>query len=206
MAEGPGIDPPARDASGAVDGGVHTDTMTVGALGLATRDDAGAIDVLMKASIRDIFPRFYDARQTVSSIQYISSVDETLIDDGTYFVIAEDGDLIACGGWSRRDKLYTGSGAGSNDARLLDPVTEAARVRAMFVRDDRTRRGLGRRILQACEEAARAEGFRTLALMATLPGVLLYERFGFRETARAMLRLPDGVEIGGVAMEMPIRG
>ncbi|HYN70738.1 MAG TPA: GNAT family N-acetyltransferase [Candidatus Eisenbacteria bacterium] len=160
----------------------------------------------MKASIRDIFPSFYDARQTASSIEYISSVDEMLIDDGTYFVIEEDGDLIACGGWSRRDKLYTGSGAGSNDARLLDPAREPARVRAMFVRGDRTRRGLGRRILEACEQAARAEGFRTLALMATLPGVLLYERYGFRETERSILRLPDGVEIGAVAMEMPIAG
>lgn len=178
----------------------------VGTLRLATPADAAAIDALMKASIRDIFPRFYDARQTASSMEHISSVDEMLIDDGTYFVIEEDGDLIACGGWSRRDKLYTGSGAGSDDVRLLDPATEPARVRAMFVRGDRTRRGLGRRILEACETAARAEGFGTLALMATLPGVLLYEHYGFRETSRSMLRMPDGVEIGGVAMEMPIAG
>jgi len=74
----------------------------------------------------------------------------------------------------------------------------------MFVRGDRTRRGLGRQILEACEQAARAEGFRMLALMATLPGVLLYEHYGFRETGRSILRLPDGVEIGAVAMEMPI--
>jgi GNAT superfamily N-acetyltransferase len=205
MAEGPSIDHRGSDASGAVDRGRHTDA-TAGVLRLATPGDAGAIDALMKASIRDIFPSFYDAHQTASSIEHISSVDEMLIDDGTHFVIEEEGALIACGGWSRRDKLYTGSGAGSSDARLLDPASEAARVRAMFVRGDRTRRGLGRRILEACEQAARAEGFRTLALMATLPGVLLYERYGFRETARATLRLPDGVEIGGVAMEMPISG
>jgi GNAT superfamily N-acetyltransferase len=190
----------------AIDLGPRGESEELGTIRLATRTDADAIDALMKASIREIFPRFYDARQTASSIEHISSVDEMLIDDGTYFVIEEGDTLIACGGWSRRDKLYTGSGAGSDDARLLDPASEPARVRAMFVRADRTRRGLGRRILEACEAAARAEGFRTLALMATLPGVLLYGRYGFRETARATLRLPDGVEIGGVAMEMPIRG
>jgi GNAT superfamily N-acetyltransferase len=46
----------------------------------------------------------------------------------------------------------------------------------MFVRSDWTRRGLGTLILEACEAAARAEGFRRLSLMATLPGVPLYER------------------------------
>ena len=93
----------------------------------------------------------------------------------------EHGDeLVACGGWSRRDKLYTGGDA-EGDARLLDPATEPARVRAMFVRVDWTRRGLGRRILEDCEEAARAEGFTQLVLSATLAGLPLYQAFGFQE-------------------------
>ena len=163
-----------------------------------------AIDRLMKMSIRDIFPQFYDEGQTASSIIHISSVDRMLIEDGTYFVIEDGGELIACGGWSRRDKLYTGSGAEQTDNRLLDPTTEPARVRAMFVRGDRTRRGLGMRILEACEKAARAEGFRTLGLMATLPGVLLYERFGFTEVERTTITLPDGVSLATAAMEKSI--
>jgi GNAT superfamily N-acetyltransferase len=129
-----------------------------------------------------------------------------LIDDGTYFVIEDETGIIACGGWSRRDKLYTGSGPGSTDARLLDPLTEPARVRAMFVRGDRTRRGLGTRILEACEDAARAEGFRQLALMATLPGLRLYEHYGFSLVEMSSITLPDGVEVAAASMEMPIRG
>jgi len=70
-----------------------------------------------------------------------------LLDDGTYYVLEASDEIVACGGWSRRDKLYTGSGDSGGEARLLDPTTEAARVRAMFVRDDWSRRGLGRRIL-----------------------------------------------------------
>jgi GNAT superfamily N-acetyltransferase len=128
----------------------------------------------MKASIRDLFPGFYDATQTAASIEFIASVDRTLIEDGTYFVAVVGDELVACGGWSRRDKLYTGSGAAGGDAGLLDPATEPARVRAMFTRSDWTRRGLGRRVLEACEAAAKAEGFRTLALMATAPGIALY--------------------------------
>ena len=173
---------------------------------LATVDDAAAIEALMKASIADLFPAFYDARQTASSVVHVGHVDRMLIDDGTYFVIDEGDALIACGGWSRRDKLYTGSGESASDARLLDPVTEPARVRAMFVRGDRTRRGLGTRILDACQDAARAEGFRTLALMATLPGMQLYQHYGFEALERTEVTLPDGVMLACVSMSMPIRG
>ena len=166
--------------------------------------DVDAIDALMKASIRAIFPTVYDERQTASAVVHIGSVDRMLVDDGTYFVIEEGAALIACGGWSRRDKLYTGSGASGSDARVLDPATEPARVRAMFVRGDRTRRGLGLRILEACEAAARAEGYRALALMATLPGLPLYERFGFLVVEWTDIVMPDGVAIRGAAMTRPI--
>jgi GNAT superfamily N-acetyltransferase len=171
---------------------------------LAVAADAPQLAALMRASILDIFPRFYDERQTASAAVYVGELDMTLIEDGTYFVHEADGEIVACGGWSRRDRLYTGAGESDDDARLLDPLTEPARVRAMFVRDDWTRRGLGRAILESCERAARAEGFRDLALMATLPGEPLYRAFGFRETHRESVTMPDGVELECVAMERPI--
>jgi GNAT superfamily N-acetyltransferase len=172
---------------------------------LATREDAGAIEALMRASIHDIFPAFYAPAQVASSIEYVGRVDRQLIDDGTYFVIDEARDIIACGGWSVRDKLYTGSAAGDEEDRWLDPVTEAAHVRAMFVRSDRTRRGLGTRILEASEAAAREAGYRRLTLMATLPGYELYERYGFRVVDRTAVEFPDGVSVECVEMDMDIR-
>jgi GNAT superfamily N-acetyltransferase len=171
---------------------------------LAVAADAPQLAALMRASILDLFPHFYDDRQTASAAVYVGELDMTLVEDGTYFVHESDGEIVACGGWSRRDKLYSGSGDAAGDARLLDPRTEAARVRAMFVRGDWTRRGLGRAILESCQSAARAEGFRELALMATLPGEPLYRAFGFRELERATISMPDGVSIECVAMERPI--
>jgi len=171
---------------------------------LARSEDADDIDALMKASISAIFPRFYDEAQTRASVKYIGSVDRTLIDDGTYFVADAGGELVACGGWSRRNKMYTGSGKAASDARLLDPLTEPARVRAMFVRADWTRRGLGTRILDACESAARAEGFTTLALVATLPGVPLYERYGFVPREDETVTMPDGTTVAAVAMDRSV--
>ena len=158
----------------------------------------------MRASTMSLFLRFYDAHQTASAAVYVGPVDMTLIEDGTYLVHEVGDEIVACGGWSRRDKLYSGSDEADSDARLLDPRTEAARVRAMFVRADWSRRGLGRAILDASERAARAEGFRTLALMATLPGEPLYRAFGFQEVDRAPVTMPDGVAIECVAMERPI--
>src|SRR2546427_5019833 len=103
-------------------------------------DEADAVDALMKASTRDLFQHFYNATQIASAVRYVASVDRTLIEDGTYFVLEMDGELVACGGWSRRNKLYTGSGEGAEDNRLLDPVVEAGHRRAVFHPADRTRR------------------------------------------------------------------
>jgi GNAT superfamily N-acetyltransferase len=172
-------------------------------LRVAVAADGTAIAELARASVREVFPAYYDEAETASAAEHITTLDTALIDDGTYYVYEAAGEMVACGGWSRRNKLFNASTAGA-DERLLDPATEAARIRAMFVRADWTRRGLGRGILTACAEAARAEGFTKLALMATLPGVPLYEAFGFAEVKAVDLPMPDGVVLAGVAMERPI--
>ena len=173
---------------------------------LAVAADATAVAALMRASVLDLFPRFYTPEQTASAAIHIAHLDPLLIDDGTYYVHEADGRIVACGGWSRRAKLYSGSGDQDDDARLLDPATEPARVRAMFVQGGWTRRGLGRAILDASERAARAEGFTALTLMATLPGVPLYAAFSFTEIRRLELSMPDGVMLAGVEMGRPVNG
>ncbi len=173
-------------------------------LRVATLDDATVIGQLMKESAAVLFPRFYDEQRAASAVRYVAQADPLLLRDGTYFVLEAAGEMVGCGGWSRRDRLYTGSGDAADDARALDPATEAARVRAMFVRADWTRRGLGRRILEACEAAARAEGFRDLTLVATLPGVPLYLAFGFQPIAELEVEMPDGVKIDCVSMARSI--
>ncbi|HUQ22003.1 MAG TPA: GNAT family N-acetyltransferase [Gaiellaceae bacterium] len=173
-------------------------------LRVARLQDEAALDALMKESAAALFPRFYDERQSESAVRFVAQIDRMLLDDGTYFVLEAGGAPVACGGWSRRDKLYTGSGDAGDDARRLDPATEPARVRAMFVRADWTRRGLGRQILEECERAARAEGFRRLSLVATLPGLPLYLSYGFAALEDVEVTMPDGVAIPCVAMAKPI--
>lgn len=170
----------------------------------ATPTDVPQIEDLMRQSVLDVFPAFHDETETAAAARYLTEPDTVLIEDGTYYVHAVGEEIVACGGWSKRDKLYTGSGAAPADDRLLDPATEPARVRAMFVRGDWTRRGLARAILDHSATAARTEGFRTLVLMATLPGVPLYKSYGFRPIKEIPVPLPNGIVLGGVSMEYPL--
>ncbi len=147
---------------------------------LAREDDIPALTGVMDAAIAELQRGFLDADQIAAS-RTIMGLDRQLIADGTYFVV-EDGDRIAgCGGWSRRATLYGGDHTPGRDAALLDPAREPARVRAMYTHPDFARRGVGRLILALCEEAARAEGFTRLELMATLSGRALYAQCGYED-------------------------
>ena len=173
-------------------------------LRVATPDDAPAIEVLMRRSAAALFPAYYDERQTASAVRYVAQVDPVLLADGTYFVLESDDELVACGGWTRRDRLYTGSGGSEGDSRILDPAGEPAKVRAMFVHPAWTRRGLGRRIIQECERAAWRDGYRRLGLLATLAGVPLYLACGFRPLEEVAVSLTDGEIVGCVSMDKAI--
>lgn len=145
---------------------------------LAGAEDIPALEAVMDVAIGELQRGFLTPEQITAS-RMIMGLDRQLIADRTYFVVEEDGRVAGCGGWSRRATLYGGDHTPGRDAALLDPATEAARVRAMYTRPDFARRGVGRLILQLCEDAARAEGFRRLELMATLSGRPLYAAFGF---------------------------
>jgi len=58
--------------------------------------------------------------------------------------------------------------------------------------------------MEASETAAAAEGFHSMALMSTMPGLPLYERHGFVVTERVDIVMPDGTAIAGAAMEKAI--
>ena len=53
----------------------------------------------------------------------------------------------------------------------------------MYTQPGFTRRGVGRLILTLCEDAARAEGFTQVELMATMAGEPLYRACGYQAVA-----------------------
>jgi GNAT superfamily N-acetyltransferase len=145
---------------------------------LATADDLPALRAMMARAIAELQSDFLTP-DVVEASKAVMGLDTQLIEDGCYFIAEIDGQMAGSGGWSRRATLYGGDHSAGRDARLLDPATEAARVRAMYTHPDFTRRGVGRAVLNACLDAARAGGFARVELMATLAGVPLYTVAGF---------------------------
>jgi GNAT superfamily N-acetyltransferase len=145
-------------------------------------DDIAALEIVMAAAIAELQKGFLTPAQIEAS-RMIMGLDRQLVADGTYFIVeALDGEgvrIAGCGGWSRRATLYGGDHSPGRDPELLDPAKDAARVRAMYTHPDFARRGVGRRILELCEAAAKAEGFTRLELMGTMSGRPLYESYGF---------------------------
>ncbi|WP_420125643.1 GNAT family N-acetyltransferase [Longimicrobium sp.] len=173
---------------------------------VATEGDLAAIRELIPRSVRGLSVGYYTPREVESSIRYVFGPDTQLIADGTYFVAESGGEVAGCGGWSARRTLYGGDQAKDADDPRLDPATEAARIRAFFVHPDHARRGIASAIYEACVAAARAAGFRSLELMATLPGEPLYRTFGFHPVEQVESVLPDGVPIRFVRMRRDIEG
>ncbi len=147
---------------------------------IAVEADIPALSLVMDAAIAELLKGFLDPAQIESS-RMIMGLDRQLVADGTYFVVECEGRVAGCGGWSRRATLYGGDHTPGRDAAMLDPTVDAARVRAMYTHPDFARRGVGRLILRLCEDAARAEGFKRLELMATMSGRALYVPSGYTD-------------------------
>src|SRR5262249_56743554 len=107
---------------------------------LANERDLAAIAALIPVSARALSRGFYTEEQTEAAIRHIFGPDTRLIADGTYFVAESEsatqgatGNVIACGGWSKRKTLYGGDQMKSADDPLLAPRVDAAPIRAFFL-------------------------------------------------------------------------
>jgi len=167
---------------------------------LATRQDIPQLNELIALSVRGLSIEYYNPNQIESAIKYIFGIDTQLIIDGTYYIAEKDGVLVGCGGWSKRNTLYGGDQHKDVEDPLLNPATDAARIRAFFVHPDYARQGIGRLIMNVCEDAAKSNGFTTFELGATLPGVPLYEVMGYKAIGRIDAPLADGEVLGVVKM------
>jgi GNAT superfamily N-acetyltransferase len=109
--------------------------------------------------------------------------------------------IAGCGGWSRRKKLHGGDAWTEQRMEFSDPAVDAAKIRAFFIAPAFARRGVGSLILEACEAAAVAEGFRSFEMSATLTGVKLFSARGYMERERVTLDIGGGERLPVVRME-----
>jgi GNAT superfamily N-acetyltransferase len=167
--------------------------------------DVPALHALIELSVRSLQARDYSQAQIEGALGTVFGVDRQLIADGTYFVVDAAGgggaiEIAGCGGWSKRQTLFGSDRASGREDRLLDPLRENARIRAFFVHPDWARRGIGSRILAACEKAAMEAGFQGFELGATITGERLYGARGYREVERVEVPLGNGATMPVIRM------
>ena len=166
--------------------------------------DVPVLRELIELSVRRLQAGDYTPRQIDISLRTVYGVDSQLIADGTYFAVESDGPekiIVGCGGWSRRKTLYGGDVWKGRHDDLLDPKTDAAKIRAFFVHPEWARRGIGGMILEACEQAAAAAGFTRLEMGATLTGVPFYAAKGYVEREHISVPMAEGETLPIVRME-----
>lgn len=167
---------------------------------LACESDIRALEDLIPLSVRELQAPYYSPAQMEAAIGPIFGVDRQLIRDGTYFIIDHGSRIVGCGGWSKRKTLYGGDRERSGEDEELDPKRDPARIRAFFVHPNWARRGIGRVILETCERAALASGFKKAELVATLAGEPFYASFGYAVTERYQAPMANGLSLPVVRM------
>jgi GNAT superfamily N-acetyltransferase len=162
----------------------------------ATLADIPALDFLIPLSVRGLQVNDYNEAQREAAIGPVFGVDRQLIEDQTYFVAEmPNGQIIGCGGWSKRQTQCGSSAGRAEPDPLINPLTDAARIRAFFIHPHWARRGIGRSILTACEEALLAAGFSRAEISATLTGEPLYVAAGYHVTERFDIPLANGLPL-----------
>jgi N-acetylglutamate synthase-like GNAT family acetyltransferase len=170
----------------------------------AVSADIPALQDLIRASVLELQAADYTSEQRERALELVFGVDTQLVQDRTYFVaqaMAGTKVITACGGWSKRKTLYGSDHCAGREDALLDPTRDAAKIRAFFVHPAWARRGIGSRILEVCETAAWAAGFRRLEMGATLTGVPLYRARGYVEREHREVPLGPGLSLAIVHME-----
>jgi GNAT superfamily N-acetyltransferase len=158
----------------------------------ARENDREALEKLIASSARALSVPDYTEREIEAAIAHVFGVDSELVADGTYFVVERDGKCVGCGGWSRCRTLFGGDQYTGRESGFLDPRSEPAKIRAFFVHPDHARQGIGSALLRHCEAEAKTHGFSRIEMMATLPGVKLYRRFGYEAEEVVECETPAG--------------
>ena len=174
--------------------------------------DIPVLRELIEASVRGLQAQDYTPTQLESALKTVYGVDSQLIADGTYFVAeAVTGEvepnsaegkrvIVGCGGWSKHKTLYGGDRWTRREDEMLDPLRDAARIRAFFIHPAWARRGIGSMILETCEAAAKAAGFTRFEMGATLTGVPMYRARGYVELEHLEVPLANGESLPIVRM------
>jgi len=157
--------------------------------------DLPGLHAFQALSLRRLGAGRYSERQIEAVVAH-GTMDEVLVADGTYFVAEAGAALVGCGGWSLRTPRYAAAAGGA----VSPPGLGEATIRSVFVHPHWTRQGIATAVMAAAERDARGEGAEVASLAATLSGVDLYLKLGYRRIACFALGFDGGVTLPVVHM------
>jgi GNAT superfamily N-acetyltransferase len=186
----------------------------------AVMADVPLLRRLIEESVRKLQAEDYTPAQREGALESVFGVDSQLIADGTYLVAearivdmtlavenANGGKnpvsewvIAGCGGWSKRKTLYGSDHWTGREDTLLDPKRDAAKIRAFFIQPAWARRGVGSKMLEACEAAAREAGFTSYEMGATLTGAKLFGAKGYVAVENIEVPLKNGLTLPIIRM------
>jgi GNAT superfamily N-acetyltransferase len=154
-----------------------------------------AIRAMQERSMVVLGGGFYSDEEIASFLTQYGTMDDAVIDEGHFFVAADPvGRILGSGAWTRRRPDYA-------KELEMDPETETLpTVRSVFVDPAVNRRGIASSIMARLERDAVEHGVRELSLTATLSGVALYERLGYRRRNITQLALNGNIGFACIRM------
>ncbi len=164
---------------------------------LAETADIPALRALQARSLRVLGQAYYTATQIEHFIARVGTMDDYLVTDRTYLVAEMDGELMGCGGWTTR---LPGYARNSPDAHLYADRGRVT-VRSVFTEPLVARQGVGRRVMNAVENAIRGEGFHVAELGATDSGLPFYQAIGYHGLRGLQVELGNDVNFRITVMQ-----
>ncbi len=163
--------------------------------------DIDNLEILIEKSAKSINATYYSEIEINAALGNAWAVDKQLITDETYWIVENsNGEVVGCGGWSKRKLLFGKSDTINALDNELIPGIDSARIRAFFVHPDFIRMGIGKELLKKCEAEATSLGFNSLELVATLSGEKLYACNGFTSKKYYEVDLGNGITNKVVSM------
>ena len=153
-------------------------------LRIAQADDEQAISAVLLASYGTLLALDYDAETLAKIIPLIGKANPTLLTSGTYYVAEQDGQILACGGW-------TADRPGTKEV-----INGLGHIRHFATAPDHLGKGAAGMIMRQCLDAMRKASFKKAECYSTLNAVPFYERYGFeiiqkREVLVAKIAFPS---------------
>ena len=164
---------------------------------MATEADRTVLRSMQAHSMRKLGAAFYSGHAIEAFISQIGTMDDYLIEDGTYLIATCGGILVGSGGWSTRQATYDTC----NASRATNPNKADATVRSVYVHPAWARRGIGGLIMKRIEADILSAGYLNSVLTATLSGVPLYRHLGYHASRKVALALPGDITFGALKMQ-----